>query len=383
MAANGSDGAFDCQDIIKGFDALFTDDNHLLIVIHNNPDPDAIAAASALKFLVEQRYRAEASITYGGGIGRAENRVMAKKLKIKMKQLARIKISKYDRIAFIDTQPGAANHSLPPGRDVHIIIDHHPRRRDTRANVVVIRPEIGATASILTQILRSCGLELTSVLATALSYAISSETQNMKREASRVDLDAYLWVYMKSNMRALGEIIHPKLHHSHFETLLKALHNALLFRNLICLHLGEIPQPEIVSEMADYFLRRERIGAVFATGRFKDSLIVSLRSANAKYNAGKLIKRIVNNTITVGGHDQVAGGFVPIIKMRKEEVAQLEEKLSASFARSMGYETFEWKKMMEEKKDDGGGKTVEQKNEQKKSTPPAGPPAAGPAGTSR
>jgi nanoRNase/pAp phosphatase (c-di-AMP/oligoRNAs hydrolase) len=337
-----SNGCLGCEGIVKEFDTLFKPDNQLLIIIHNNPDPDAIASASALKLFVKQRYGLEATIGYGGAVGRAENRTMVRKLHMHIKQIGRLKLSKYDRLAFVDTQPGAGNHAYPQGRKSHLVIDHHPRRHNTRADVVIVRPDLGATATILVQLLKQCAVEIPTVLATALSYAISSETQNMKREASRLDLDSYLWVYTKSNMRLLGEIIHPRLRHSWFSTLLKALRAAESFRNLVCIHLDDIPQPEIVSEMADYFLRHERMGWVFCSGRFRGNLIVSLRSSNAKKNAGRVIKKIVKNSVNVGGHDMVAGGFIDATKMKKDEIALLRRKLSAEFASIMGYPEAEW-----------------------------------------
>jgi nanoRNase/pAp phosphatase (c-di-AMP/oligoRNAs hydrolase) len=342
-----SNGGLDCTGIVKEFDSIFKPDSRLLIVIHNNPDPDAIASASALKLFLKQRYGLEATIGYGGAVGRAENRTMVRKLHMHIKRIGRLKLAKYDRLAFVDTQPGAGNHSLPSGRKCSLVIDHHPRRHNTRADLVIVQPDLGATATILVQLLKNCGLDVPTVLATALSYAISSETQNMKREASRLDLDAYLWVYTKSNMRLLGEIIHPRLHHSWFETLLRALRAAECFRTLICIHLDDIPQPEIVSEMADYFLRHERIGWVFCTGRYRDNLIVSLRSSSAKKNAGTIIKKIVKDSVNVGGHDMVAGGYIPIRRTRKDELEQLRRKLSADFAAIMGYPVAEWKKLME------------------------------------
>lgn len=44
-----------------------------LILTHDNPDPDSMASASALAFLLEQRMKLEARVGYGGIIGRAEN----------------------------------------------------------------------------------------------------------------------------------------------------------------------------------------------------------------------------------------------------------------------------------------------------------------------
>jgi nanoRNase/pAp phosphatase (c-di-AMP/oligoRNAs hydrolase) len=361
-----SEGGLDCAAVVKEFDGLFKPESRLLIVVHNNPDPDAIASASALKFFLEQRYGLAASIAHGGAVGRAENRTMVNKLKIRMKQLSRLKLKNYDRIAFIDTQPGAGNHSLPPGRKCHLVIDHHPRRRSTRAELVIVKPEIGATATILVELLKSCGAVLPSVLATALSYAISSETQNMKREASRLDLDAYLWVYTQSNIRTLGEIIHPRLRHSYYETLSTALRAAQVFRNLICIHLGEVPQPEIVSEMADYFLRHERIGWVFTTGRFRDGLVLSLRASSGGRSAGPVIREIVKDSTNVGGHDLVAGGYLPLGKLKREDMDARERGLTAEFASIMGYPEAEWKSLLAPEAPAGpaGGNDAKGKEEQ-------------------
>src|SRR5687767_9192412 len=44
-----------------------------LILTHDNPDPDSLASAVALAFLLEQRAGVECRVAYGGIIGRAEN----------------------------------------------------------------------------------------------------------------------------------------------------------------------------------------------------------------------------------------------------------------------------------------------------------------------
>ena len=50
----------------------------LLIVTHNDPDPDAIGAAMALSYLLKERCGVQSEVIYYGIIGRAENRAMAK-----------------------------------------------------------------------------------------------------------------------------------------------------------------------------------------------------------------------------------------------------------------------------------------------------------------
>ncbi|MEJ2633860.1 MAG: DHH family phosphoesterase [Calditrichia bacterium] len=331
---------------LAGLDKALAGRKHLLIVVHNNPDPDAIATAAALGFLAEQRSQLKVSIAYGGNIGRAENRAMVKKLKIHMKQINRVRFTKYDRIALVDTQPGAGNNSLPGDVKCHIVIDHHPSRSDLNVEFGVIKPEIGVSATILVEWLKESKLDIPGDLATALSYAINSETQNLGREASSRDIQAYLSVYVKSSMRKLAQITHPKLQRTYFVVLARALNHTNTFRNLICAHLGEVPSAEIVSEIADFLLRYERMGWALCTGRFKNQLIISVRSANRKARAGKLVKHLVPDPNTVGGHDMIAGGFILMQDSDKKSTKDLEEQLMQNFARQLGYKKAEWKPLL-------------------------------------
>ena len=50
----------------------------ILIVTHDNPDPDALAAAVALRHLLHVGCGEEAIVAFGGVIGRSENRLMVK-----------------------------------------------------------------------------------------------------------------------------------------------------------------------------------------------------------------------------------------------------------------------------------------------------------------
>ncbi|MRR59437.1 MAG: hypothetical protein EG824_14705, partial [Deltaproteobacteria bacterium] len=60
----------------------------VLIITHDNPDPDSIAAAFGLKFILRKTLGITAVIAYGGIIGRAENQSMVKLLHIDMVNLS-------------------------------------------------------------------------------------------------------------------------------------------------------------------------------------------------------------------------------------------------------------------------------------------------------
>ena len=72
---------------LSQLDHVLEGQKKLLIVLHNNPDPDALASALALRYLVSKRYNIRSNIAYGGLIGRAENRAMVRELKIPLKNM--------------------------------------------------------------------------------------------------------------------------------------------------------------------------------------------------------------------------------------------------------------------------------------------------------
>ena len=82
----------------------------LLIVLHNHPDPDALASGFALQYLAEKRYKLKAHIDYDGVVSRAENLAMVQELRVPLKKISRIKFEDYDRIALLDTQLGQGNN---------------------------------------------------------------------------------------------------------------------------------------------------------------------------------------------------------------------------------------------------------------------------------
>jgi len=328
-------------------DEVLEGQQSLLIVLHNHPDPDALASGFALRYLAEKRYKIETHIAYGGLISRAENLAMVKELRIPLKKISRIDFACYTRIALLDTQPGQGNNSLPSEVPCHILIDHHPENLDYKIPFVMIEPDIGTTATLLIRLLRASDLPITTDLATALTYAIRSETQELGREAHDNDFDAYFLVYPKASMRKLSRISLPKLPHTYFAMLAKTLDRSTAFRHLICTHLGDVPNPETVAEMADMLLRHQRISWVLCTGRFQKALILSMRSSNPDAKAGKVIRQLVPERHNAGGHDLFAGGKISLNGLSDTDIAILELRLSKQFAELMGFPYADWKPLFD------------------------------------
>src|SRR5512141_457393 len=76
-----------------------------LVLTHDNPDPDALAAAVVLAALLRRAFGRPATAAYGGIIGRAENREMVRVLGISLLHVRALQWSQYRHFALVDTQP--------------------------------------------------------------------------------------------------------------------------------------------------------------------------------------------------------------------------------------------------------------------------------------
>ena len=309
----------------------------LMVLTHDNPDPDSVSSAITLAYIVKNKFKIPAMVKYGGIVGRAENRAMIRVLGLKLGPLSENDFKPGVDFAVVDMQPRTGNSSFPRKKRPLIIIDHHVLRKQTKAEFIDVRTDYGATATILTEYLLASGLEISSKLATALSYGISSETQDLGREAREADIKAYLALFPKSNKKSLASIVHPKLPRDYFITLSRALHHSLIYKNAIATTLGEVKNPDFVPFIADFMLRTERINWSICVGRYKERLVVSIRTTNAKGRAGAFLRQLIGKRGTAGGHGMVAGGQVRCASMDHDECTKIEEELIQNFLKKLGY----------------------------------------------
>ena len=149
-------------------------------------------------------------------------------------------------------------------------------------------------------------------LATALLYGIESETTGYPREASTLDDGALVWLFPRANKDLLARIRNPKLPQSHFATFQNALINAFLYRDLIVSWCGEVSQPDIIAEIADFFIRFDQVNWALAIGSFDGGIKLSLRAGGLGGRAGEVLRQVVRDLGNAGGHDKRAGGMIPV-----------------------------------------------------------------------
>jgi nanoRNase/pAp phosphatase (c-di-AMP/oligoRNAs hydrolase) len=309
----------------------------IIIVVHDNPDPDCLASAMALHHLFVMKLNKDSIITFSGMIGRSENIAMARELQINLTPMEIVNLKDFQVVCMLDTQPGTGNNSLPPETRVDIVIDHHPLREQTKeCRWIEVREDYGATATILYEYLLAQEISVGIKLATALFYAIKSETQDLGREANLPDKEAYLRLFPLTNKKLLFEITHPKLPVEYFLTIGNAINNARIYDKALVANLQEIVFPEIVAEMADFLLRVENIETVLCLGHYSSEMILSIRTVRHDMNAGEIIKRVVAGVGKAGGHGMMAGGKIDEVGPSRKALDEVETLLKTRFLSELG-----------------------------------------------
>jgi len=299
----------------------------LLILTHDFPDPDALASAFALQHLAQSAFGIQSRIAYGGEMGRTENRVMVRLLKIPIYKVKRSWFRKYSKVALVDTQPVFENNAFPRNRRATLVVDQHPSSAKPEADLAIVDPNCGATCVLIAQALLQSGVDIPARVATALAYGILTDTLDLYR-ARRPDVaQTYLEVLPHADMRALARIQNPVRPRKFFSVLGRGIREAVLYRRLVVAHLGAVDTPDRVSQVAEFLLTFRRAHWCFATGRFKGRLHASLRTIRQDAQAGEVLRDVFDKRNQAGGHGPIAGGSCRIDPAAPEEVWQAKEQM--------------------------------------------------------
>src|SRR5262249_1049550 len=134
------------------------------LLLQDDPDPDGIASAIALRTVLG-RNRSTTPLFAFGETTRAENLAMLRLLDVTIEPADSETLRGFPCIALLDVQPAYFDDRL---HHAQIVIDHHPRTGGNSAAYYDLRPQYGATSTILTEYLETCEADVSQRLATAL-----------------------------------------------------------------------------------------------------------------------------------------------------------------------------------------------------------------------
>lgn len=292
--------------------AVLSDYDDVAIIMHDNPDPDAIATGWAVSVLVEEKLEIPVRVIGGGAIVRAENRHMVDLLQPPIELVDSFELPDRTATVLVDCGLGASNQLLTRCNiKPAAIIDHHANGELPEGLPFIdLRPDVAASASIAASYLREQNVEPGFKLATALLYAIRTETQGYETVYSPLDRSVLPWLTERGDPALLAEIENAPLARDYYGDLVLALQNTFLYEDSALCFLPQAQGAEIVGEVADLLIRCENVDRVLCAAVVDDDLFFSARTATDRGHAAKLLQETLVGLGGAGGHAHRAGGKI-------------------------------------------------------------------------
>jgi nanoRNase/pAp phosphatase (c-di-AMP/oligoRNAs hydrolase) len=317
----------------RRFLELIAEHEDVLIVMHDNPDPDAIATGWGLYVLVQERLGVAVRLVAGGAIVRAENRHMVDLLEPPIELVDSLQVSEGTAAVLVDCSYGTTNqlltrHNIKP----LAVIDHHEPPSHTseiRLPFRDVRHNVAASATIAASYLHEQDVDPGAKLATAMIYAIRTETAGCETYHSRLDRSILTWLTSQAEPALLAEIENAPLSRSYFADLLLAIQNTFLYGDTALCLLPRAEGVEIVGEVADLLIRCRGVERVLCGAIVGKDMFLSARTSDAVRNANatELLQQTVGTLGSAGGHSHRAGGKIVGVARNGQITETMENEL--------------------------------------------------------
>ena len=224
-------------------------------------------------------------------------------------------VNDFDRIAMVDVQPHYFGGEIDR---VDLVIDHHPEQSGYTAVYKDIRVDYGSTSTILTEHLRAVDANISERTATAMLYAIKSDTLFFNRQANRVDIEAFSYLYPLADATLIRKMEGAEITMDRLDYVLKARQNGRMTEQVFCAFLGTTPREDFIPYVADFYLQLEDVQWTIISGIVNDTLVMSVRNLGYSRNAGEFVRKYFNEIGSAGGHRAMAKAVVPLRNFKEK-----------------------------------------------------------------
>jgi len=290
------------------------------VLMHPNPDPDAMASAMAAATIAED-VDTTAVLQYPGSIRHQENRAFRTVLDLEV-DCVETRGDLEDAVVLVDHNE-ARGFQGAEGVDPVAVVDHHPG--DGRGRITDVRPAVGACASIFVEYFEELGasvgaddgLSVSPALATGLTYGIQSDTASLTKGCTEAEFEASAFLYPAINEDLLDRIANPQVPVEVLETKARAIMNHDVEGSYAVCDLGDVPNVDAIPQAADELTHREGVTAVVVYGNHEGTVHVSGRSRDDRVHMGEALQAAIDGIpmAEAGGHARMGGGQLSVDHM--------------------------------------------------------------------
>jgi len=290
----------------RGADASRT----VIVQPHDDPDHDAAAAAFGLCRLLE-RVGFAVRILHRGRIRSHSLLAMVNEFGVPLERVPRDQVpAEADApCVIVDGSPVHTNAAPIGGRLVGVI-DHHPNPGAIECPFLDVRVSYGACASIIADYWLESGLEPDRATATALLMGIQMDTDFLSRRVSPADLDAHRRLFFAADWEFSTRVMRGSLSIADIPAFGYAAEKARIAGSLFFTEIPLDCSQEVISIIADFFLRLKEIALTVIVEAGGGRYHVSVRSKSPDLSASDIVRLALSGIGQGGGHDHMAGGVI-------------------------------------------------------------------------
>jgi nanoRNase/pAp phosphatase (c-di-AMP/oligoRNAs hydrolase) len=286
---------------------------------------------------IAAHYDKEGVITYGGEIGHRENRAMVNLLDTTILRTDELEkpLGDYTLVALIDSAISGSNNALPRDFRPEIVIDHHDVSVDNiKCDFLDVRPDIGATSTIMYEHLNTLRVPITRSMASALLHGIMTDTADLTMRASPNDVEAVSELHAKADHDMLLKIKSPDMSNEAIEILGRAVESKKIRGAYLVSNVGYIKDKESIPQAADLLVMLEGINTVLVFGVVGEDVVISGRNRDVGLNMGQIMQKAFGKDGPAGGRVTSGAARIPLglFKDLTSEKKVLIEMIEASIA---------------------------------------------------
>ena len=296
---------------------VLADHDQVLVVTHDNPDPDAIASSFGLQYLLKQK-GIESVIVYENELEKANALKMLEIFEIDMRPAGDVaSLGTEDWAVLVDVQKGNSNVTDLATDEVAVIDHHEWGGDDGGCRFVDIRPGVGACSTLIAEYFFDNEINVPRNIATALLYGIFMDTDDLTRGVAILDIDMFYRLYSLSDISKITELKGNQISREDLSDYAKAFQTVEVYGPVAFLYLDNC-NDSLLGAAGDIVITIAGVDIVVAYSPRDQGIKFSIRSITDGCRANELVRFILEGLGFGGGHDRMAGGFLPGEKLAED-----------------------------------------------------------------
>lgn len=282
----------------------------IIVQAHDFPDHDAISSAYAMSYLLKTM-GISTEMVYSGLIDRISIHRMIEQLDIDIHPARECDLHEDDKTIVVDGCIGEKNVTDLVGDEV-AVIDHHHVEPGDALWFSDVRPEYGATATIMVEYFQYFSIPMPRSVATALQIGLNIDTANLTRGFCQADVAAFAYLHQIADQELVNRICRNSLEANELQYYQHLLSHMSIVDNIAVAQLPEDCPKNLLGILGDFLIAVDKIDVTVLSCTKPEVLQLSLRSEIPTINVADAARRLLTEQAIGfgGGHAHMAGGIV-------------------------------------------------------------------------